>query len=162
MGNLHGINDVIKVTLFISSWGLTDSCRMDNSPLLRDMMSNLFTPVDHEFFDEGDHNAALIREKGLQERVEELEKEEAETKELWVDREKFMIEYGNGDMVFSLAVGKGFMDGISIGRKDEDIKAILAATPNVDHASYDIFMVTYKKLFDKRYPYVDKVDVHTS
>ncbi|GKG51040.1 hypothetical protein Tco_0539164, partial [Tanacetum coccineum] len=58
---------------------------------------------------------------------------------------------------FSLAVGKGFIDGISIGRKDPDIQAILKATPNVDPASSDTFMETYEKLFDKRYLYVDKV-----
>ncbi|GKF83743.1 hypothetical protein Tco_0248641, partial [Tanacetum coccineum] len=30
--------------------------------------------------------------------------------------------------VFSLVVGKGFMDGISIGREDVDVQAILKAT----------------------------------
>ncbi|GKG19160.1 hypothetical protein Tco_0376259, partial [Tanacetum coccineum] len=59
--------------------------------------------------------------------------------------------------VFSLAVGKGFMDGISIGREDADVQAILNATPNVDPASSDTFMDAYEKLFDRRYPYVDKV-----
>nr|GEZ07078.1 hypothetical protein [Tanacetum cinerariifolium] len=59
--------------------------------------------------------------------------------------------------VFSLTVGKGFIDGNSIGRKDPNIQAILKATPNVDPASSDIFMDIYLKLFDQRYPYVDKV-----
>ncbi|GJU87378.1 hypothetical protein Tco_1294924 [Tanacetum coccineum] len=54
---------------------------------------------------------------------------------------------------FSLAIGKGFIDGISTGRKDPDIQATL----NVDPTSSDTFMETYEKLFDKRYPYVDKV-----
>ncbi|GJU21399.1 hypothetical protein Tco_1154741, partial [Tanacetum coccineum] len=49
---------------------------------------------------------------------------------------------------FSLAIGKGFIDGISIGRKDPDVQAILKATPNVNPTSADIFMETYEKLFD--------------
>nr|GEV21454.1 hypothetical protein [Tanacetum cinerariifolium] len=59
--------------------------------------------------------------------------------------------------VFSLAIGKGFIDGISIGLKDPDIQAILKATTNVDPTSSNIFMDIYEKLFDKRYPYVAKV-----
>ncbi|GJT68230.1 hypothetical protein Tco_1019710 [Tanacetum coccineum] len=155
-----------------------------------------------------DYDAVLTREKGWQEKVEELEKIEKEkaeieevcakqaerqleaelkqseidTHQLRVDREKYVVECGNGEMVrrriineylftfmcrlhqsaeykrslgeaFSLAVGKGFIEGISIGRKDPDIQP----TPNVDPASSDTFMETYEKLFDKRYPYVDKV-----
>ncbi|GKD77367.1 hypothetical protein Tco_1339988, partial [Tanacetum coccineum] len=42
-------------------WGLTDSCRMDNSRLCRDMMSNLFTPTDHEFFNEGVRDESAIK-----------------------------------------------------------------------------------------------------
>nr|GEY74490.1 hypothetical protein [Tanacetum cinerariifolium] len=64
---------------------------------------------------------------------------------------------GPCERFFSLAVGKGFIDEISIGRKEPDIKAILKATPNVDPASSSTFMETYEKLFDKRYTYVDKV-----
>ncbi|GKB76617.1 hypothetical protein Tco_0943512, partial [Tanacetum coccineum] len=59
--------------------------------------------------------------------------------------------------VFSLAVGKSFIDGLSVGRKDKDVQAILRATPGVDPTSSDTFMEKYNKLFDKRYPYVDKV-----
>ncbi|GJR10315.1 hypothetical protein Tco_0792967 [Tanacetum coccineum] len=240
--------------------GLTESCRMDNSRSCRDIMSNLFTPIDNEFFNEGvrnesaikrswkllcqsaqqqantllrfealteehgnliythesckdvkthykeckkeltnlqsafdekvtayshlskDYDAALGREEGWQERVEELEKEKAETEE-----GGFVVSVGNGrdgyrrkiineylptfvrllhhsaeykwslGEAFSLTIGKGFIDGISIGRKDSDIQAILTTIPNVDPASSDIFMVTYEKLFDKRYSYVDKV-----
>ncbi|GJX32651.1 hypothetical protein Tco_0242506 [Tanacetum coccineum] len=134
---------------FTPQWGLTDSCRIDNSRMCSDMMSNLFTPADYEYFNKGD-------------RVEELEQEKAET------YEKFAVECGNGEMVrkkiineylptfvrwlhqsaeykrslgeaFSLAIGKGF-DGISIGRKDSDIQAILQATPNVDPSSADTFI----------------------
>ncbi|GKA32458.1 hypothetical protein Tco_0718825 [Tanacetum coccineum] len=59
--------------------------------------------------------------------------------------------------VFSLAVGKGFIEGVYIGRKEEDVQAILKATPNVDPASSETFLPVYEKLFDQRYPYVDKV-----
>ncbi|GKA49873.1 hypothetical protein Tco_0742946 [Tanacetum coccineum] len=239
---------------------------MDNSRQCQDMMSNLFTPADLEFFNEGvrhesairrswkmlcqsaqqqanvllrfeslmkehadlaqsaydekvlacdqlskNYDGALIHEKSLQERVEELEEEkreaeqltskqadrikhleealkqlEVEAQQLRFDKEKYAVEAGQGEMVrrriinqylptfvrrlhqsveykrslgeaFSLAVGKGFIDGISIGRKEEDIRAILKATPIIDPSSSDIFMKTYEKLFDKRYLYVDKV-----
>ncbi|GJY85592.1 hypothetical protein Tco_0499618 [Tanacetum coccineum] len=212
------------------------SSRIDNSRQCRDMMSNLFTPADLEFFNEGvrhesavkrswkmlcqsaqqqanvllrfeslmeehadlvyahescndvkNYDGALIREKSLQERVEELEKEkreaeqltseqadrikhleetlkqsEVEAQQLRFDKEKYAVEAGQGEMrslgeAFSLAVGKGFIDGISIGRKEEDIRAILKAALSVDPSSSDTFMETYEKLFDKRYPYVDKV-----
>ncbi|GJS00616.1 hypothetical protein Tco_0317124 [Tanacetum coccineum] len=59
--------------------------------------------------------------------------------------------------VFSLTVGKGFIDGLFVGQKDEDIQTILKATPGVDPTSSDTFMEEYNKLFDQRYPYVDKV-----
>nr|GEX16960.1 hypothetical protein [Tanacetum cinerariifolium] len=107
-------------------------------------------------------------------------------KELVIVQERYAIEAGKGEMVrrqiindylltfehclhqsneykqslgevFSLAICKGFIDRISIGRKDPYIHAILKATPNVDLASFDIVMDKYEKLFDKRYPYVDKV-----
>nr|GEU51269.1 hypothetical protein [Tanacetum cinerariifolium] len=117
---------------------------------------------------------------------EALRHSEANAYQLRLDRERYVVEAGNGEMVgcriineylptfvrqlhqsvvykwppeeaFSLAIGKGFIDGISIGRKDPDIQAILKATPNVNPVSSEIFMETYEKLFDKRYPYVDKV-----
>ncbi|GKA53604.1 hypothetical protein Tco_0746919 [Tanacetum coccineum] len=106
------------------------------------------------------YDGALNLEKGLNERVEEFEGEKKGLEELRVDREKYVVECGNGEMVrrriineylptffhrlhqsakykrslgevFSLAIGKGFIDGVSIGRKDEDIRAILEATPNL-------------------------------
>nr|GEV82058.1 PXMP2/4 family protein 4-like [Tanacetum cinerariifolium] len=91
----------------------------------------------------------------LQDRLEELEEEKREADQLnssQADRIKQLEE-----ALKHLAIGKGFMDGISIGREDADVRAILQATPNVDPASSDIFMDAYEKLFDQRYPYVDKV-----
>ncbi|GKC44153.1 hypothetical protein Tco_1061875 [Tanacetum coccineum] len=274
---------------FTPQWGLTDSSRMDNSRVCRYMMSNLFTPADAKFFNEGvrdesaikrpwkllcqsaqqqantmlrfealkeqhtdlvyahesckdvkasykefkkelvavqsaydekvyaydqlsqNYDGALTREKSLQDRLEELEEEkkeadqlnssrtdrikqleealkqsEADAHQLRVEKERYAVEAGMGEMVrqrivnqyrptfvrrlhqsaeykrslgevFILAVGKGFIDGISIGRKDADIQAILKVTPNVDPASSDTFIDAYEKLFDRRYPYVDKV-----
>ncbi|GJT81173.1 hypothetical protein Tco_1055515 [Tanacetum coccineum] len=215
---------------FTPQWGLTDSSRMDNSHECRDMMSNLFTPAYHEFFNEGalteehvdlvyayesckdvkarykdcqkelakvqaaydrkvsdydqlskNYEGALVREKRAQERLEELEEDKRKG-----EKEHYAIEAGRGKMVrqriinqylptfvrwlhlsaeykrslgrvFSLAMGKGFIDGISIGRKDVDIQAILKATPNMDPTSSDVFIGEYEKLFDQRYLYVDKV-----
>nr|GEW71101.1 hypothetical protein [Tanacetum cinerariifolium] len=93
---------------------------------------------------------------------EALRQSEADAHQLRLDRERYAVEAGNKEMVRRvmekcLAIGKGFIHEISIGRKDPDIQAILKATPNVDPASSDIFMDKYEKLFDKRYPYVDKV-----
>nr|GEW42513.1 hypothetical protein [Tanacetum cinerariifolium] len=141
-----------------------------------------------------DYDGHLNTEKGLSDRVEELEGEKKELEEINIqhadqirqlkkelkkseegtyqpklDREKFVVECGNGEMVrcriineylhtlvyrlhkraeykrslgkvFSLAIGKGFMDGISIGRLEENVQAILTATLNVDPSCADIFM----------------------
>ncbi|GKB38167.1 hypothetical protein Tco_0883109 [Tanacetum coccineum] len=197
---------------FTPQWGLTDSSRMDNSRECRDMMANLFTPADKEFFNEGQANT-LLRFEALKEqhadlayahesckdvkvlykesdRIKQLEEvlkqSKADAHQLRLEKERYVVEAGRGEMVrqriinqylptfvrrlhqsaeykrslgevFSLAVGKGFMDGISIGREDADIQAILKATPNVDPVSSDTFMDAYEKLFDRRYPYVDKV-----
>ncbi|GJW61547.1 hypothetical protein Tco_0110882 [Tanacetum coccineum] len=186
---------------FTPQWGLTNSSCMDNFRQCQDMMSNLFTPADLEFFNEG-----LSAKQA--ERIEQLEEALRQSKDdahqLRLDREKYVVEAGKGNMVrrqiindylptfvcrlhqsneykrslgevFSLAIGKGFIDGISIGHKDLDIltpllpfrcdlilgvlhiQAILKATSNVYPTSADIFIDRYEKLFDKRYPYVDKV-----
>nr|GEW67636.1 hypothetical protein [Tanacetum cinerariifolium] len=87
-----------------------------------------------------DHDGALNREKGLNKRVEELEGkkkgfEEVNTKQ--ADQIKQLEE--------------------ELKRKEEDVQAILAATPNVVPASSATFIEQYEKLFDKRYPYVEKV-----
>ncbi|GJZ68576.1 hypothetical protein Tco_0631816 [Tanacetum coccineum] len=126
-----------------AEWGLKESSRMDNSRQRRDMMSNLFTPADLEIFNEGCRMADRIKH------LEEASKQsEVEAQQLRFDKEKYAVEAGQGEM--------GFIDGISIGRKEEDIRAILKATPKVDPSSLDTFMETYEKLFEKRYPYVDK------
>nr|GEU87959.1 hypothetical protein [Tanacetum cinerariifolium] len=109
---------------------------------------------------------------------EALKQSEADAHQLRTEKECYVVEAGRGEMVrqriinqylftfvrrlhqsaeykrllrevFSLAIGKGFMDGISIGRKDVDIQAILKATSNVDPASSDTFMDAYEKLFDR-------------
>ncbi|GJS96094.1 hypothetical protein Tco_0803062 [Tanacetum coccineum] len=121
-----------------------------------------------------DYNDAMNFKKGFHERVEELEGEKKELEDVntkqadrikqkitreylptFVLRLHHSVEYKRslGD-VLSLAIAKGWMDDISIDRKEEDIQAILADTPNVDHVA---FMERYEVLFDKRYPYVDKV-----
>nr|GEU67160.1 hypothetical protein [Tanacetum cinerariifolium] len=111
---------------------------------------------------------------------------ETEAQQLRADKQRYAVEAGRGEMVrqqimneylptfvrrlhqsaeykrslgevFSLAVGKGFIDGVSIGRGDADVRAILEANPNVDLAASDTFMDAYEKLFDRRYLYVEKV-----
>ncbi|GJZ85897.1 hypothetical protein Tco_0651236 [Tanacetum coccineum] len=71
--------------------GLTDFCSMNNSRLCRDMMSNLFTPADQESFNEGMCNESAIKwswkllcqsAQHLQDRLEELEEEKKETRQL--------------------------------------------------------------------------------
>nr|GEZ78101.1 hypothetical protein [Tanacetum cinerariifolium] len=75
---------------------------------------------------------------------EKLKQSETDTHQLQLDRDKFAVECRNGEMVRRRII-------------NEYIQAILAATPNVDPASSNTFMENYKKLFDKRYPYVNKV-----
>ncbi|GKD56705.1 hypothetical protein Tco_1290092 [Tanacetum coccineum] len=89
------------------------------------------------------YDGALTREKSLQDRLEELEEEKKEAAQL--EKEHYAVEASMGEMrslgeVFSLAVGNGFIDGISISRKEPDIQAILKATHNVDSASSNTFM----------------------
>nr|GEV96609.1 hypothetical protein [Tanacetum cinerariifolium] len=86
---------------------------------------------------------------------EALRQSEADAHQLILDRKNMLWRLSMGE-AFSLAIGKGFIDRISIGRKDLDIQTILKATPNVNPASSDI-METYEQLFDKRHLYVDKV-----
>nr|GEY27303.1 hypothetical protein [Tanacetum cinerariifolium] len=98
---------------FTPQWGLTDSSLSAFNQLSKN------------------YDGALIQEKGLQDRLEELEEEKKEADQLnssqadWIKQ----LEEANGE-VFSLVLRKGFMDGISIGREDADVQAILKATPN--------------------------------
>ncbi|GKC99919.1 hypothetical protein Tco_1170194, partial [Tanacetum coccineum] len=80
-----------------------------------------------------DYDGAAARIKKLE---EDLQKSEEGTQQLRMDQEKFTsVEYKRSlGKAFSLAIGKGFMDGVSIGRKKDDIQAILAATPEVARA----------------------------
>ncbi|GJU61546.1 hypothetical protein Tco_1243381 [Tanacetum coccineum] len=109
----------------------------------------------------------------------ELEKSEAEAHQLRWKMENFVVLYENREVVrqkiikdylptfvrrlhqsaeykrslgevFSLAIGKGFIDGISIGQKEEDIHAILVETSNMDPAALATFMEKYKAPFNKR------------
>ncbi|GKC80755.1 hypothetical protein Tco_1131529, partial [Tanacetum coccineum] len=92
----------------------------------------------------------LMRRKKAETEEVYVKQSEADTHQLRVDREKFVVECGNREMVrrkiineylptfvrrlhqsaeykrslgeaFSLAIGKGFIDGISIGRQDLDV-----------------------------------------
>nr|GEV15405.1 hypothetical protein [Tanacetum cinerariifolium] len=184
---------------FTPQWGLTDSSRMDNSRQCRDMILNLFTPVEHELFNEGVRNDSTIKwswkllcqsaqqqantilrfEALTYKHLEEaLKQYEAEAHQLRREKEHDVVKAGKGEMVrqkiinqylptfvhrlhqsveykrslgevFSLVVGKGFIDGVSIGRKDACIQAILKATLNVDPASSNTFMGVYEKLLTR-------------
>ncbi|GJU31221.1 hypothetical protein Tco_1174810 [Tanacetum coccineum] len=115
-----------------------------------------------------------------------LKESETGVEQLRSDREKFVVAAGKGEMirkrliteyfptffqrllqskeykesvgeVLSLPVGKGFIDGISLGRAKADVDALLKASPGVNPASSDIFIGEYLKLFEMHYPYMDKV-----
>nr|GEU78804.1 transposase (putative), gypsy type [Tanacetum cinerariifolium] len=97
---------------------------------------------------------------------DELEKSVAEAHHLRKEREYFASnEYKQslGD-VFSLAIAKEWVDGISVNMKEEVVQTILADTPNVDLAATATFMAKYEALFDNRYFYVDKqsIDVEST
>ncbi|GJW97259.1 hypothetical protein Tco_0179067 [Tanacetum coccineum] len=78
-----------------------------------------------------------------------LKESKAGVEQLRSDREKFDVAAGQ--------VGKGFIDGISLGRTKADVDVLLKASPGVNPASSDLFMDEYLKLFEMHYPYVDKV-----
>nr|GEX93122.1 hypothetical protein [Tanacetum cinerariifolium] len=203
-----------------------NSSRMDNSRECRDMMANLFTPADEEFFNNGVRDEFAIRrswkllcqsaqqqanvllrfealkeqhadlayvhesctdvkarykecrrELAMVDRIRQLEEAlkqaEADAEQLRAEKVHFAVKAGKREIVrqkivnqylptfvrwlhqsaeynrslgqvFTLAVGKGFIDGISIGRKEEDIQAILKATPNVDPTSFETFLTAYE------------------
>ncbi|GKA60690.1 V-type proton ATPase subunit B2, partial [Tanacetum coccineum] len=251
---------------FTPQWGLTDSSRMDNSRECRDMLANLFTPADEEFFNEGvrdesairrswkmlcqstqqqanvllrfeslkeqhadlvyahescadvkvrfkecrkeltkvqsaydektaaydklskNYEGALVREKSLQDRLEELEEEkkevdnlnssqadhikrleealkqaEADAEQLRSEKVHYAVEAGKGEIVRQKIVNQYLPTFVrrlhqsAEYKREEDIQAILTATPNVDLSSSETFLPAYEKLFDQRYSYVDKV-----
>ncbi|GJT73513.1 gypsy type transposase [Tanacetum coccineum] len=225
---------------FTPVWGLTDSDRMVKFRHCRDMMSNIFTPADLAFFNDGmddreavrrswkllcqssqhkyacckkklvdlqvafdakvsdygqlshDYKDALRREEALKLKNTELETgkkaydSEAGVEQLRPDRERFAVAARQGEVirkrliteyfptfvrrllqsneykelvgeVLSLAVGKCFINGISLGWTQADVDALLKASPGVNPASSDLFMGEYLKLFEMHYPYVDKV-----
>nr|GEV41069.1 hypothetical protein [Tanacetum cinerariifolium] len=130
-----------------------------------------------------DYNGVINTKNGLSERVEELEVKKKELeyingkladriKQLEDELEKFVAKAHHlrkeredftsnkykqslGD-VFSLAIAKGWVDGISVNMKEEVVQEILTDTPNVDLAATATFMAKYEALFYNRYFYVDK------
>ncbi|GKA43746.1 V-type proton ATPase subunit B2, partial [Tanacetum coccineum] len=130
------------------------------------------------------YDGALTREKSLQDMVEELKEEkkdgeqlsakqaerieqleealrksEADAYQLRLDRENYAVEAGKGEMVRRRITNDylpTFMRWLHQSN-EEAVDPDIQATPNVDPTSADIFMDRYEKLFDKRYPYVDKV-----
>ncbi|GJS61689.1 hypothetical protein Tco_0656473 [Tanacetum coccineum] len=74
---------------------------------------------------------------------------------LRVDRERLAVEFGNREIVRQRIV-KEYLPTFARW-KEEDVQAILAETPNVDPTALATFIEKYEKLFDKRYPYVNKV-----
>ncbi|GJW41866.1 hypothetical protein Tco_0070665 [Tanacetum coccineum] len=154
--------------------GLTYSSRMVGSREYRDMMSNLFTSADYEFFNDGVPDGSAIKrswkllcqsahqqantflrfEAPTEEHAdllkEALKQSEDDPHQLRLDKERYAVECGNGEMVrrriineylptfvcrlhqsveykrslgevFSLAVGKSFIDGLLLVEKDEDV-----------------------------------------
>ncbi|GJW25790.1 hypothetical protein Tco_0039601, partial [Tanacetum coccineum] len=152
---------------FTPQWGLTDSSRMDNSRECHDMLANLFTPADEEFFNEAlkeQHvdlvyelilwlmckfvsriRKELAKEKSLQDRLEELEEEKKEVDNL------------NSSQADHIKRLKEALKQAEADAEEEDIQAILTVIPNVDSSSSETFLPAYEKLFDQRYSYVNKV-----
>ncbi|GKF05563.1 hypothetical protein Tco_0036231, partial [Tanacetum coccineum] len=125
---------------FAPVWGITDCDRMVKFRHCRDMMSNIFTPADLASFEERKLGRLRLT------RIEQLRS----------DRERFAVAAGHSEAirkrliteffptfvqrllqskeykvsvgeVFSLAVGKGFINGISLGRTQADVDALLNA-----------------------------------
>ncbi|GKB41770.1 hypothetical protein Tco_0886712, partial [Tanacetum coccineum] len=102
-----------------------------------------------------DYDGALNIEKGLNERLEdELKNSEDGAHQLRVDREKLVVECGNGEI---LGRWERFHRWYLYQEERGGIQAILAEMPNMDLAASATFMEKYEELFDKRHPYVDKV-----
>ncbi|GKE55754.1 hypothetical protein Tco_1494939 [Tanacetum coccineum] len=146
--------------LYEESDKLQESCDLAQTKYVgcKKKLADLQVAFDAKVSDYGqlshDYEDALHREKDLKVKVAErikslevaLKESEIRVEQLRSDREKFAV-----------AAGKGFIDGISLGRTKADVDALLKANPGVNHASSDLFMGEYLKLFELHYPYVDKV-----
>ncbi|GJR52185.1 hypothetical protein Tco_1402706 [Tanacetum coccineum] len=84
----------------------------------------------------------LAAEKSLQDRLEELEEEKKEADNL---------NSSQADRI------KQLEEALKQAEPDAKVQSTREATPNVDPASSETFLPAYEKLFDQRYPYVDKV-----
>ncbi|GJX69036.1 hypothetical protein Tco_0304763 [Tanacetum coccineum] len=105
-----------------------------------------------------DYEDALHREEAGKIKIVELEKKRKAIKVRQGERLLQSKEYKESvGEVFSVAVGKGFIDGISLGRTQTDVDGLLNASPGINPASFDLFMGEYLKLFETHYPYVDKL-----
>ncbi|GKF00519.1 hypothetical protein Tco_0023869, partial [Tanacetum coccineum] len=87
---------------------------------------------------------------------EELKKSEEGTHQLRVGREKLVVKCGNGEMVRQWIVNEYLPTFFCRLHQSAEYKRALAM-PNVNPASSVTFMEQYEKLFDNRYPYVNKV-----
>ncbi|GJW25342.1 hypothetical protein Tco_0039153 [Tanacetum coccineum] len=59
--------------------------------------------------------------------------------------------------VFNQAIAAGWSKGVQVGRKDEEIQAILATAQDYDLECKSTFMSAFDGLFVKSYPYVEKL-----
>ncbi|GJR97223.1 nucleoside phosphorylase [Tanacetum coccineum] len=150
-----------------------DSCKKQlvDLQVAYDAKASSYGQLSHDYED------VLRREEAGKIKIVELEKEKKRSDELVVsqaeriksleialkesetgieqlrsDRERFAVAVGQSE-----AIRKGFIDGISLGRTQADVDALLNASPGVNPASSDLFMGEYLKLFETRYPYVNKL-----
>ncbi|GJW01265.1 hypothetical protein Tco_1556516 [Tanacetum coccineum] len=137
---------------FTPVWGLTDSDRMVKFRQCRDMMSNIFTPADLVFFNVGptftDYEGRFGGKKALKVKVAAVGRGKIKfwmscyfSAALWqgeairkacheyfptLFKTSLSNEYKESvGEVLSLAVGKGFIDGISLGRTKADVDVLL-------------------------------------
>nr|GEU83496.1 hypothetical protein [Tanacetum cinerariifolium] len=136
------------------SGGPGSSCAYDEKVFAYDQLSK-------------NYDGALTREKSLQDRLEELEEEKKEAeilnsshtdrirqleealKQAEADAEQLRAE----KVHFSVEAGKGEI----VRQKIVNLYLPTFATPNIDPTSSKTFLTAYEKLFDQRYPYLDKV-----
>ncbi|GJR51273.1 hypothetical protein Tco_1401794 [Tanacetum coccineum] len=90
-----------------------------------------------------------------------LKESETSIEQLRSDRERFAVAAGQSEVIrkrliieFSLLL---FRDSFRARNIKTDVDALLNASPGVNPASSDLFMGEYLKLFETRYPYVNKL-----